>query len=222
MTKPGQAADPTKWTDGYRSVMNQLRAGTAGQADQAHAANWLRDLYAHWSLPRRVLEQDTIYRLLLEGMCGRFEDQDRAADWISRLRHGDFSSLEAAQVPDSSANDRQVAGTHYKKGIQHWDYAVANGFSYLGGQATKYVSRWKDKNGLVDLAKADHFIQKMQEVHNNPPSAPIPFDDYAKSQNLDHDERMVIGLLHLYELTKDPVVLGLAREALARLIDRAK
>ena len=63
-----------------------------------------------------------------------------------------------------SANDRQVAGGHYRSGIQHWDYVVANDLDYFQGQITKYVTRWKKKNGITDLEKALHFLEKYIEI----------------------------------------------------------
>lgn len=64
------------------------------------------------------------------------------------------------------ANERQVDGTHYQKegGIQHWDFAAANEFDYFQGQITKYVTRWKKKNGIKDLEKAQHFLEKYIEL----------------------------------------------------------
>jgi lipopolysaccharide biosynthesis regulator YciM len=62
-----------------------------------------------------------------------------------------------------AANDIQVGGEHYKGTIQHWDYVIANDLSYLEGQITKYVSRWRKKNGLQDLQKARHFLDKLIE-----------------------------------------------------------
>ena len=65
-----------------------------------------------------------------------------------------------------NANTRQVAGTHYASstGLQHWDYAVrALDNRYLEGNITKYVVRHRKKNGLQDLDKALHYIQKLQE-----------------------------------------------------------
>jgi hypothetical protein len=65
----------------------------------------------------------------------------------------------------TTANDVQVAGTHYKdKAIQPWDYIVANELGYLEGNIVKYVSRWKDKGGLDDLKKAQHYLSKLIEV----------------------------------------------------------
>src|SRR5258708_4015351 len=63
-----------------------------------------------------------------------------------------------------AANDRQVAGDHYKNGYQHWDFVTNVGMGYLAGQVTKYLKRWKNKNGLEDIDKAGHFLDKMIEV----------------------------------------------------------
>jgi len=67
-------------------------------------------------------------------------------------------------APSTNANERQVAGTHYRATIQHWDYVWANDLDYFQAQVTKYVTRWKKKNGLEDLYKANHFLQKYIEL----------------------------------------------------------
>lgn len=69
-------------------------------------------------------------------------------------------------LPDpkhQKANDIQVAGDHYRTPIQHWDYVIANDLGYFEGQITKYVTRWRKKNGLQDLRKAQHFLNKLIE-----------------------------------------------------------
>lgn len=79
------------------------------------------------------------------------------------------SEDEESQANDGrgTANSRQVAGDHYrlKEGEQHWDRAWrlygAAPFQY---QITKYVERYKDKNGLQDLEKARHFLDKLIEL----------------------------------------------------------
>ena len=76
-----------------------------------------------------------------------------------------------------SANSRQVGGTHYMKGgeYQHWDYITNyHGPSYLIGCATKYLMRWRNKNGVEDLKKARHYCEKLYEVSQH--HQPIPFD----------------------------------------------
>lgn len=62
------------------------------------------------------------------------------------------------------ANEKQVAGNHYRSKIQHWDLVRTTGMGYFEGQITKYVSRWRKKNGVQDLEKALHFLQKYLEV----------------------------------------------------------
>lgn len=65
-----------------------------------------------------------------------------------------------------SANDKQIGGTHYAEGgdIQHWDWVIINGMGYLEGVASKYVARYRKKNGRQDLEKALHYVQKLQEA----------------------------------------------------------
>ena len=64
-----------------------------------------------------------------------------------------------------TANDMQIAGDHYMdKAIQPWDYIVANNLGYLEGNIVKYISRWKEKNGVDDLRKAQHYLAKLIEV----------------------------------------------------------
>jgi len=72
--------------------------------------------------------------------------------------------MELLDTP-SGANDMQVAGTHYKnKAIQPWDYIVSNNIGYLEGNVIKYVSRWRDKGGVDDLKKAQHYLTKLIET----------------------------------------------------------
>lgn len=63
-----------------------------------------------------------------------------------------------------NANQRQVGGGHYRKGeVQHWDLMIQHGVPYTLGCATKYLFRWRDKNGLQDLEKAVHYLEKTRE-----------------------------------------------------------
>lgn len=69
-----------------------------------------------------------------------------------------------ATCPKASANDKQVGGDHYQKPVQPWDYIIANDIGYMEGNIIKYVSRWRDKGGVQDLRKAQHYLQKLIEV----------------------------------------------------------
>lgn len=67
----------------------------------------------------------------------------------------------------SKANEQQVGGAHYAiKAIQPWDFILANNIGYMEGNIIKYLSRWKDKGGVEDLKKAQHYLQKLIETHD--------------------------------------------------------
>lgn len=61
------------------------------------------------------------------------------------------------------ANDMQVAGSHYKAAFQHWDWVGFVNLPYLSAQVTKYLTRWRKKNGLQDVEKSHHFLLKYIE-----------------------------------------------------------
>lgn len=63
-----------------------------------------------------------------------------------------------------SANDRQVGGNHYASEFQHWDICEDNGVGYLESAATKYLVRWRSKNGIPDLEKSMHYTEKLHEL----------------------------------------------------------
>lgn len=64
-----------------------------------------------------------------------------------------------------SANDIQIAGDHYRtKPVQPWDYIAANDLGYFEGNIVKYVSRWREKGGIDDLRKAQHYLTKLIEI----------------------------------------------------------
>jgi hypothetical protein len=61
----------------------------------------------------------------------------------------------------------QVAGNHYKKySIQPVEYLHSNNIPFIEGSIIKYVTRWRDKNGLQDLEKARHFIDLLIELES--------------------------------------------------------
>ena len=64
-----------------------------------------------------------------------------------------------------SALDEQPGGSHYKTcAIQPVEYIHANGIGYFEGNVIKYVTRWRDKNGIQDLEKAKHYIELLIEL----------------------------------------------------------
>lgn len=71
----------------------------------------------------------------------------------------------AAAHAEQSANATQVGGDHYKtQVIQPWDFIASNGIGFLAGNVVKYVARYKAKNGMEDLKKARHYLDKLIET----------------------------------------------------------
>lgn len=47
--------------------------------------------------------------------------------------------------------------------IQPIEYTLANGLGFCEGNVIKYISRYKNKNGIVDLKKAKHYVELLIE-----------------------------------------------------------
>lgn len=71
-------------------------------------------------------------------------------------------------MTEGSALSKQVDGSHYKDmTIQPIVYIYANNISFIEGNIIKYVSRWKNKNGIKDLEKARHLIDMLIEFESS-------------------------------------------------------
>lgn len=69
----------------------------------------------------------------------------------------------------ASALGKQVSGDHYKdKAIQPIIYIHANNLGFCEGNVVKYITRWREKNGIADLEKAKHYIELLIEMENAP------------------------------------------------------
>lgn len=70
-----------------------------------------------------------------------------------------------APTQSKTALDTQVGGDHYKKlKIQPIEFIHANSIGFAEGNIIKYVTRWRDKNGIKDLEKARHFIDLLIQL----------------------------------------------------------
>lgn len=61
----------------------------------------------------------------------------------------------------ASEHVNQVGGDHYQSEYQHWDWVVDVELPYLPACVTKYVTRWRKKNGIADLQKARSYLEKI-------------------------------------------------------------
>ena len=71
-------------------------------------------------------------------------------------------------MTEGSALSKQIDGSHYKDmTIQPVIYIYANKIPFIEGNIIKYVSRWKNKNGIKDLEKARHLIDMLIEFETS-------------------------------------------------------
>lgn len=64
-----------------------------------------------------------------------------------------------------SALEKQTGGNHYKKcSIQPIEYIHANNLPFIEGNVVKYITRWRDKNGIEDLKKVIHYVELLIEL----------------------------------------------------------
>ncbi|MCH2569366.1 MAG: DUF3310 domain-containing protein, partial [Pseudomonadales bacterium] len=77
-----------------------------------------------------------------------------------------------------SAIDKQIGGDHYKgMAIQPIQYIQANKLSYIEGNIVKYISRWRDKNGIEDLLKIKHYVEFLIEEETKTEQQPNDLRD---------------------------------------------
>jgi len=125
-----------------------------------------------------------------------------------------------------TANEMQIGGQHYKTKYEHWDLVIWTGMGYLEGCSTKYVSRWRKKDGLKDLQKALHYLDKLIEtyaIYDINRLAPIDkikeqVEKFTEANELSELEGTFVYYLSTYEMPED---LQEAREVLMFLIQQA-
>lgn len=111
--------------------------------------------------PKYVWTQLWVYRKLKKEQAA---DQPKITSLTELLRER-LANSEATKAPVQEANTVQIGGNHYRdKPIQPWDYISANKLGYFEGNVVKYVTRYKERGGVVDLEKAKHYLQKLIEM----------------------------------------------------------
>ncbi len=62
----------------------------------------------------------------------------------------------------------QIGGDHYSRlGVEPIQFTEANGLGFHEGNIVKYISRWRNKNGIEDLKKAKWYIERLLELETN-------------------------------------------------------
>lgn len=101
-----------------------------------------------------------------EGQLGLDLPNYGGAAVAAQMRGDPLAPSTGSEQAASSANARQVGGTHYKNstGVQHWDLVYLLNLDYFTAQATRYLCRAHRKNGKEDYEKAVHYIDKSSEL----------------------------------------------------------
>ena len=99
-----------------------------------------------------------------------------------------------------SANERSPA--HYIAHYQHWDLVIAIPMSYLAGCSTKYVCRWRNKDGLNDLHKALHYLDKMIETY-----IPVPIPRTMSRSEIQYEVSRFSAANHLSVIEEEYILL---------------
>lgn len=66
----------------------------------------------------------------------------------------------------NDADNKQVGGSHYHIPISPLEIIEANNLYFFEGSVLKYLLRYRKKNGVQDLQKAIHYLEKMIEIHD--------------------------------------------------------
>lgn len=88
---------------------------------------------------------------------------------LGKLQENPLIIQRAKEYVMTATDNTQVGGEHYvSKAIQPWQYMEGlmseEAFKgFLWGNSIKYISRWEDKGGILDLQKAKHYLDKLIE-----------------------------------------------------------
>ncbi len=124
-----------------------------------------------------------------------------------------------------SANDQQVPN-YYLCAYMHWDICLAIPLCYFAGNSTKYVTRWRKKNGIADLRKALTYLNKLEDTVTSGPTRKLFYKEIVREVNAFSDanklsdlEREYIWALCTWSRKEDLIA---AREILFLLMDEAE
>ena len=106
-------------------------------------------------------EKEDRYYVKIKGFEGIYDDgcfafNDKHLKLIETCET--FSEQDKTESQTYNPLVAQEGGGHYKnRGIQPLEYTMQNNLSFCEGNVVKYISRYKSKNGIEDLAKVIHY-----------------------------------------------------------------
>ena len=97
------------------------------------------------------------------------EDDPAYRDWLEGCPSG-RNTPNLVEKGSQSADMGQIGGDHYKRlGASPWaimgeNFTKEQFEGFLRGNVLKYILRYPDKNGIEDVRKARHYLDKLIEV----------------------------------------------------------
>lgn len=172
---PEEEEEKEKFQLGDKITDNRGRYGNVvsindtcyGVSFRGHTVLWEKDICTAAGILKDVPEPEFPLGLFA---TVALEELGMLQEETERMRHiitpaesgGDESFLHAVK---RDALDVQIGGSHYKDmKIQPIEFCFKNNLNVCQGKVIKYVTRYKNKNGLEDLKKAKHMIDLLIEL----------------------------------------------------------
>lgn len=70
---------------------------------------------------------------------------------------------EIFRIIEVKNKNYKIKPTYYGSGIDVIEFCLRNNLTFMQGNVIKYVTRYKDKNGIEDLEKAKEYIDRLIE-----------------------------------------------------------
>lgn len=106
--------------------------------------------------------KDGLWNYPADIVIKQLEQEDYDEDPYNWVNNAMRKSVISNKKDEIVQNNDPINPTHYNQyAIQPLDYIEANGFDFCEGNVIKYVSRYKQKNGLEDLKKARVYLDKL-------------------------------------------------------------
>jgi hypothetical protein len=138
------------WGYTHRMIDEVMKTG-----ETPHSAEYLDDgtMVLGKRLTTTTDKKDNLRKYLLEviGYTNKMVDEIQ-----------ETSLLDPALQPYPPKDNNPISPPHYQQGrIQVLDFITDQRFTYLEGNIVKYICRYKTKNGLEDLEKAQYYLNEL-------------------------------------------------------------
>lgn len=92
---------------------------------------------------------------------------DLSKIYCSNCKFKVFDKCACAEICDNyskfESKNSKIKPSYYGTGIDVIEFCLRNNLTFMQGNVIKYVTRYKDKNGIEDLEKAKEYIDRLIE-----------------------------------------------------------